>query len=56
MYVFIFLIIFTMLGSEEVLLSELYDVDLDNNYFNSDINFSYSTNELNPNLVSEYNE
>ena len=25
-----------MLGSEEGLLSELYDVDLDNNYFNSE--------------------
>ena len=45
-----------MLGSEENLISELYEVDPDNNYFNSAKKISHSTNQSNLILVSEYNE
>ena len=45
-----------MLGSEENLISELHDVDPDNNYFNSDINFLCSKNQSNLISVFEYNK
>ena len=45
-----------MLGSQEDLISELRDMDTDNNYFNNDIHFKFSTNQSNLISDSEYNE
>ena len=47
---------FPVFSAEDKLISYLSDVNPDENYFNSIINLSNSTNKSNPILVSEYNE